>query len=391
MRIDKEMAVSAALWGYEYGIDVNAEICARCRMCEKACPFNAMQYNEGADRMEVDIERCQMCAVCYATCPSSAIQYVYYDLSSLENELELSGASKIVAACRGNVPSYDELRRRLGVSEEEFKDYFALLLPCAGRLRAEFIIDAVLRGKNVILMPCDEDFCRFVRGSEALTKKVSMIQRILSEFGIRDAVQLRRDALKVVFKPYKCLGCGECQAFCPTGAARVVPPGPVAEFDFEKCKGCGICAAVCPAHAVDLNGWEFDRISARIHEIASEGKTKLLVFCCQWCEFKHIDGEELPEGVEVIPMPCSGRVDVLHVIQAIYEGIKGVLIVACPEEECKLDEGSKTALYFTMERLKELLSQMNIEKRVRICFSSPKYIGKFDEELKRFLSELEEM
>jgi len=41
--------------------------------------------------------------------------------------------------------------------------------------------------------------------------------------------------------------------------------------------------------------------------------------------------------------------------------------------------------------LKEVLSQMNLEKRVRICFSSPKYIGRFNEELRRFLSELEKM
>jgi len=393
--IGEEMDAVASLWGYEYGIEVNSDICATCRMCEKACPFNAISYNEKTERMEVDIERCQMCAVCYSTCPASAIQYLYYDLASIENSIELSSAPMIVVACRGNVPSEENLMRRLGVrSEEELhSNYFTMLLPCVGRLRAEFIIDAVVsRGRKVVLMPCEEDFCRFVRGSEALMKKVQMLRRIFSELGISPEIEVRRGVLKVEFKPYRCLGCAECQAFCPTGAARVIHPGPVADFDMDICKGCGICAAVCPAHAVDLKGWEFDKISAKIHEI-SEKKVKLLVFCCQWCEFGALDriAERREEGIEIIPMPCSGRVDPLHVIQALYEGIKGVMIIACPEEECKLDEGSKTALYFTMERLNETLSQLNLEKRVRICFTSPKYIGKFDEELQKFLRDIEEM
>ena len=47
----------------------------------------------------------------------------------------------------------------------------------------------------------------------------------------------------------KCIGCGQCWAYCPDNAIskeddkKFVP-------DLDYCKGCGICAAVCPVKCI---------------------------------------------------------------------------------------------------------------------------------------------
>ncbi len=47
----------------------------------------------------------------------------------------------------------------------------------------------------------------------------------------------------------ECIGCGECEIWCPEGAIEVEQ---YAEIDYEKCIGCGECRIVCPEGAIDV-------------------------------------------------------------------------------------------------------------------------------------------
>jgi len=49
----------------------------------------------------------------------------------------------------------------------------------------------------------------------------------------------------------KCTGCGRCNRWCPTGAARVSDKKN--RIDPEKCIGCGECTATCPEQAIAVN------------------------------------------------------------------------------------------------------------------------------------------
>ncbi len=51
--------------------------------------------------------------------------------------------------------------------------------------------------------------------------------------------------------PEKCVGCGECEAVCPAGAA-VLAEGR-ASIDRERCIGCGECFIHCPEKAVQID------------------------------------------------------------------------------------------------------------------------------------------
>jgi len=57
---------------------------------------------------------------------------------------------------------------------------------------------------------------------------------------------------KPVVDPDTCIGCGQCETYCPDQAAKPVEGEDFYAFDLDYCKGCGICADVCPTNAIEM-------------------------------------------------------------------------------------------------------------------------------------------
>jgi len=51
----------------------------------------------------------------------------------------------------------------------------------------------------------------------------------------------------------KCVHCGACTAFCPTGALAFEIQSQKVLFDAEKCNGCELCVSACPVRAMEIN------------------------------------------------------------------------------------------------------------------------------------------
>jgi NAD-dependent dihydropyrimidine dehydrogenase PreA subunit len=51
----------------------------------------------------------------------------------------------------------------------------------------------------------------------------------------------------------KCVHCGACTAFCPTGALCFEKKSQKVLFDPEKCNGCELCVSACPVRAMEIN------------------------------------------------------------------------------------------------------------------------------------------
>ncbi|MGP8155221.1 MAG: 4Fe-4S binding protein [Smithella sp.] len=51
----------------------------------------------------------------------------------------------------------------------------------------------------------------------------------------------------------KCVHCGACTAFCPTGALTFEKKSLKILFDPEKCNGCELCVSACPVRAMEIN------------------------------------------------------------------------------------------------------------------------------------------
>ena len=68
-------------------------------------------------------------------------------------------------------------------------------------------------------------------------------------------------------------------------------------------------------------------------------KTKILVFVCNRA---YNEGKTQVESPYTVCVPCSGRVDPLHVLQAFMMGADGVLIVGCQTSDCHYVFGAST-------------------------------------------------
>jgi coenzyme F420-reducing hydrogenase delta subunit len=52
---------------------------------------------------------------------------------------------------------------------------------------------------------------------------------------------------------------------------------------------------------------------------------------------------EYPSSVKIIRVPCTGKVDVLHLLKAIQKGADGAYVVGCLEGSCHYNEGNLRA------------------------------------------------
>jgi coenzyme F420-reducing hydrogenase delta subunit len=73
-----------------------------------------------------------------------------------------------------------------------------------------------------------------------------------------------------------------------------------------------------------------------------------------------------PVNVKIIRMPCSGKVDVMHLLGAIQKGADGAYIVGCLEGACHYNEGNFRARE-RVEHVQALLAEVGLEgDRVRM-------------------------
>jgi heterodisulfide reductase subunit A2 len=54
--------------------EVDETLCSGCRLCNKLCPYSAIEFNEVARHSHVISALCKGCGVCVASCPSAAIR-----------------------------------------------------------------------------------------------------------------------------------------------------------------------------------------------------------------------------------------------------------------------------------------------------------------------------
>jgi coenzyme F420-reducing hydrogenase delta subunit len=75
---------------------------------------------------------------------------------------------------------------------------------------------------------------------------------------------------------------------------------------------------------------------------------------------------DYPSNVKIILVPCSGKVDVLHLLRAMQKGADGVYVVGCLEGSCHYNEGNYRARE-RVEHVRTLLDEIGIEgDRVRM-------------------------
>lgn len=377
----------------DFPIDIHADDCGECRICPAACPYEAIEIDPERNVAVLDQEKCRICGICAPACPIDAIDTYYYDKDALRGYLEskmTDGADTLVMYCRGSAPSDEEIVEMIGVEE-----FIPMAIPCIGRMPLDTYMDAVNMGiEHIFVIACEENFCRFTEGAETNTTKMLTAQMMLEDIGYpEDTVTLLRNTLVAEVDRDACIGCGNCFALCPFDAVTMESPG-ISNIDPEECRGCGICVPYCTGMAIELKKSEYEPVSKKVESEVERTEPKLMVFGCQWSEFRLLDDiyeEHLPEDIGFIELPCSGRIDPLHVLEAFKNGAEGVLIVTCPEDLCRLEEGSKHA-HRRAESLKALLEEAGIDpNRLQLMEATPSIIGSFANALEHFKQSMKEV
>jgi F420-non-reducing hydrogenase iron-sulfur subunit len=92
---------------------------------------------------------------------------------------------------------------------------------------------------------------------------------------------------------------------------------------------------------------------------------QILAFCCKYCAYAAGDlaGSmrlNYPANVKIIQVPCTGRVDMLHLLKAIEEGADGVYVAGCLEGECHFQAGNLKTRKKVMV-IQKLLTEIGME------------------------------
>jgi F420-non-reducing hydrogenase iron-sulfur subunit len=75
---------------------------------------------------------------------------------------------------------------------------------------------------------------------------------------------------------------------------------------------------------------------------------------------------EYPPNIKIIRVPCTGKVDVMHLLRAIQKGADGAYVVGCLEGTCHYNEGNIRARQ-RVEHVQRLLEEIGMEgDRVRM-------------------------
>jgi F420-non-reducing hydrogenase iron-sulfur subunit len=66
-----------------------------------------------------------------------------------------------------------------------------------------------------------------------------------------------------------------------------------------------------------------------------------------------------PGTIRVVRVPCTGKVDVLHILRAFEKGADGVYVVGCLEGDCRFENGNLRARK-RVEQAREILDAVGI-------------------------------
>jgi quinone-modifying oxidoreductase, subunit QmoB len=169
----------------------------------------------------------------------------------------------------------------------------------------------------------------------------------------------------------KCVFCLTCYRFCPHGAITWDNRAVINEL---ACQGCGICASQCPNDAIQLRNFTDDQIAAQIAALDPNLTPRIVAFMCRnsaWEAYQSavkLHAASLPLGFTPIKVPCAGKVDPDYLLQAFNSGADGVLVLSCPQDNCKSTHGNQCAEW-SVDQTRELLAEAGLDPG-RLLFHS---------------------
>ena len=123
---------------------------------------------------------------------------------------------------------------------------------------------------------------------------------------------------------------------------------------------------------------------------------EIIVFACHYCAYAAADlaGSmrlQYPTNIRMIKLPCTGKLEVIHLLRAIEAGAGGVHAVGCLEGECHYLKGNLWARK-RVNHVKDLLAELGIEpERVEMYNMSSAMGAKFAEVATEFTERIKQL
>jgi len=91
---------------------------------------------------------------------------------------------------------------------------------------------------------------------------------------------------------------------------------------------------------------------------------EIIAFCCDYCAHSAAalagsNRMQYPAGVRIVHTPCTGKIEMEHILDAFEKGIDGVLVVGCLEGGCHFIEGNLRARK-RADRVSEVLNEIGL-------------------------------
>ena len=100
---------------------------------------------------------------------------------------------------------------------------------------------------------------------------------------------------------------------------------------------------------------------------------------------------QYPPDIRIIQVPCTGKVDILHLLAAFEEGADGVFVAGCLEGDCHFIEGNLRAKQ-RVKRVKEILDKVGLGgERVEMYNLSAGQGGRFAEIVREMDQKIREL
>jgi F420-non-reducing hydrogenase iron-sulfur subunit len=104
--------------------------------------------------------------------------------------------------------------------------------------------------------------------------------------------------------------------------------------------------------------------SAAARAYGLEWSPEIIAFCCSYCgsgaaALAGANRLQYPAGVRILQTPCTGKVEMEHILEAFEKGIDGILVIGCLEGGCHFVEGNLRARKRT-DRIRAILDEIGL-------------------------------
>jgi F420-non-reducing hydrogenase iron-sulfur subunit len=123
---------------------------------------------------------------------------------------------------------------------------------------------------------------------------------------------------------------------------------------------------------------------------------KIVAFCCDQSGYPAADmagalKQKLPKNVEIVRVPCAGRIETIYLLKALEKGADAVLVFACYEENCQFLRGNLRARG-RLSYAHRMLEKIGLEKeRLEICHLATNNGVRLAETLRRKAEQLRKL